>query len=317
MVREPFQGFNESNMHILVSLATEPTKVIPLWAALTDAHRAIPGLQVTLIGAESITACIRPHPAVSGCITVDAADWARPFWHPQAWRARRQLKSALGTVLTEPNTVWIDPFGTAMTRTMMRKQAGRRVGVSNLQNARLNRDYTSVFPLPPELHPVQAIRVLFAAELGYSLHNLEPDYGIVVLDPEIADAVDMIVDARGLPWTEEEFDRLKIRLSETPLNVAYLTYSDQDEAAQLLAYWPKIANARYVLAGLNSTAWLAAATGRPGLCICPPEQATAQGVISTHWASQKIINVDHPPFDQPHIVVESIIQVLQRQQTDA
>jgi heptosyltransferase-1 len=41
------------------------------------------------------------------------------------------------------------------------------------------------------------------------------------------------------------------------------------------------------------------------------------GVISTRWATQQMINLDHPPFNQPNIVVESIIQVLQRQSTSA
>ncbi|MBD3817006.1 MAG: hypothetical protein IE913_11295 [Halothiobacillus sp.] len=69
------------------------------------------------------------------------------------------------------------------------------------------------------------------------------------------------------------------------------------------------------MTGLSVSAWLAAALGRPGLCLCPADAARSTGVISTRWATRQMINLDHPSFNQPNIVVESIIQVLQRQAT--
>lgn len=304
-------------MQIIVSLTQNPSEVIPVWAAFTDAMKAVPGIEITLIGPTSITTCIRKHPAVTGSIDTDEKAWRKPFWTPTHWRVRRTLSERLSKTLQAESTVWIDPFGTPQTRAPLRNQPGRRVGLSHPTQSGLDRDYSSVFPVPAELHPVQALRVLFAAELGYSLHDLEPDYGF---HPVAADApveTDIVLDLRQISWRAEEKRTLLDRLSSTNLSISSLDYAnpDLDEAAQLVAYWPLIANARYVLTGLNCTGWLAAALGRPGLCLCPPELATSHGVISTHWASQKIINIDRPPFNEPHIVAESIIQVLERRLT--
>lgn len=301
-------------MQILVSLASNPTNVIPVWAAFTDAMNAIPGLEVTLIGSSATNACIRKHPAVTRFIDVQEEDWQQPFWKPAHWRARRDLNEGLGKSLQEESTIWIDPFGTPQTRAQIRGRSGRRVGIAHQTQPQLNRDYSSVFPVPVELHPVQALRVLFAAELGYSLHDLEPDYGFHSREQDAPVETDIVIDLRDTPWSVDEKHFFRERLSETNLSLADLDFShpDLEEAVLLLAHWPLIADARYILSGLNSTAWLAAALGRPGLCLCPPGQATSRGVISTHWATQKIINIDQNPFNEPHIVVESIIQVLQR-----
>lgn len=307
-------GLYELRMQILVSLVRNPSEVIPVWAAFTDAMKAIPGLEITLIGPEDINGLIRKHPAVTRLINIDEGAWHKPFWSPAYWRARREFNKLVNPSLQEETTVWIDPFGTAFTRTLTRNRPGRRVGVAQHDNPLLNRDYSSVFPVPEELHPVQSLRVLFAAELGYSLHDLVPDYGFNPKEQSAPVETDIVIDLRNIPWADEERQRFRERLAETDLSIVYLDFSDPDldEAAQLMARWQLIADTRYLLAGLNSTAWLAAALGRPGLCLCPPEQASSSGVISTHWATQKIINIDRNPFNEPHIVAESIIQVLQR-----
>lgn len=301
-------------MQILVSLVRNPAEVIPVWAAFTDAMNAVPGLEITLIGSSAMNACIRKHPAVTRFIDVQEEEWQQPFWKPAYWRVRRNLNDSLGKMLQDESTVWIDPFGTPQTRAPLRGRPGRRVGIAHPTQPNLDRDYSSVFPVPVELHPVQALRVLFAAELGYSLHDLEPDYGFHPREQDAPVETDIVIDLRDTPWTVDEKQYFRERLTETNLSTAYLDFSNPDleESTQLLSYWPLIADTRYILSGLNSTAWLAAALGRPGLCLCPPDQATSRGVISTHWATQKIINIDHNPFNEPHIVVESIIQVLQR-----
>lgn len=305
-------------MQILVSLIPNPVEVIPIWAAFTDAKRAVPGLEITLIGPKGINACICKHPAVTRHIDIDENAWMTSFWSPRFWRVRAELQRQLGDALKEESTTWIDPYGSPVSRATIRKRPGRRVGVSRPERPRLNRDYASVFPIPPELHPVQALRVLFAAELGYSLHDLEPDYGFQPQNDDASTDTDIVVDMRNLPWTDAEKMQFRTRLADTPLSIACLDYSnpDLDEATQLLGHWPLIEDARYLLTGINSTAWLAAALGRPGLCLCPTDQARSQGVISTHWARQKIINIDRTPFNEPHIVAESIVQVLNRHRQD-
>ncbi|OZB37231.1 MAG: hypothetical protein B7X35_01200 [Halothiobacillus sp. 14-56-357] len=305
-------------MHILVCLDSDPLRSLPVWAAFTDAQDAIPGLKITIAGTPEITQCIRAHPAVTGNVVMDEKGLTLPRWHPSGWSVRRGVKLACADLIPTPD-VMIDPFGTVQTRAFTRLVNCRRVGIADLSQPRRDNDYSSVFPLPPELHPLQAIRVLFAAALNYSLHDLAPNYGLLTSPVEANQAegnteADLTVDVRSLPWDSELFQQFRDRIDETPLRVIYLEEEHAFNSAQrLLKNWSKIATAHYILTGLNASAWLAAALGRPGLCLCPADSASSIGVISTRWATQQMINLDHPPFNQPNIVVESIIQVLERQ----
>ena len=311
-----------SRMHILVCLDSDPIRSLPVWAAFTDAQAAIPGLKITVLGAPEIIRCIKAHPAVTGKVAVDVKGLTLPRWHPAGWAARREARSACAALLPAPD-VLIDPFGTPDTRAVARLVNMRRIGIADLSEPKRDKDYSSVFPLPSELHPLQAIRVLFAAALNYSLYDLVPYYGLLTSPTDGEQAADnpeadLIVDVSSLPWDAELFQQFRDRISETPLRVTYLEEeSTLNPAQRLLKNWPKILTAHYILTGLNASAWLAAALGRPGLCLCPDDAASSMGVISTRWATQQMINLDHPPFNQPNIVVESIIQVLQRQSTSS
>ncbi|WP_298219892.1 hypothetical protein [Halothiobacillus sp.] len=307
-------------MHILVCLDSDPLRSLPVWAAFTDAQDAIPGLKITVAGTPEIIRCIKAHPAVTGKVVIDEKGFSLPRWHPSGWSARREARSASAALLTAPDVV-IDPFGTSQTRAFTRLVNWRRVGIADLSQPRRDNDYSSVFPLPSELHPLQAVRVLFAAALNYSLHDLAPNYGLLTSPVEADQSAgnteaDLIVDVSSLPWDAQSFQQFRNRIAKTPLRVTYLEEEHALNPAQrLLKHWPTILTAHYILTGLNASAWLAAALGRPGLCLCPADAARSMGVISTRWADQQMINLDHPPFNQPNIVVESIIQVLQRQAT--
>lgn len=307
-------------MHILVCLDSDPLRSLPVWAAFTDAQDAIPGLKITVAGTPEIIRCIKAHPAVTGKVVIDEKGLSLPRWHPSGWSARREARSASAALPTTPDVV-IDPFGTSQTRAFSRLVNWRRVGIADLSQPRRDNDYSSVFPLPSELHPLQAIRVLFAAALNYSLHDLAPNYGLLTSPVEAAQSAgnteaDLIVDVSSLPWDAQSLQQFRNRIAMTPLRVTYLEEDHALNPAQrLLKHWPTILTAHYILTGLNASAWLAAALGRPGLCLCPADAARSMGVISTRWATQQMINLDHPPFNQPNIVVESIIQVLQRQAT--
>ncbi len=309
-------------MHILVCLDSDPLRSLPVWAAFTDAQDAIPGLKITVAGTPEIIRCIKAHPAVTGKVVMDEKGLSLSRWHPSGWSARRDVKLACAALLPTPDVV-IDPFGTTQTRAFSRLVNWRRVGIADLSEPSRDSDYSSVFPLPPELHLLQSIRVLFAAALNYSLHDLAPNYGFLTspVDANQAEgntAADLIVDVSALPWDSEFFQQFRERIAETPLRVIYLEEERGFNSAQrLLKNWSKIATAHYILTGLNASAWLAAALGRPGLCLCPNDSASSIGVISTRWATQEMINLDHAPFNQPNIVVESIIQVLERQSTAA
>ncbi|HHQ69726.1 MAG TPA: hypothetical protein ENM98_05405 [Halothiobacillaceae bacterium] len=76
----------------------------------------------------------------------------------------------------------------------------------------------------------------------------------------------------------------------------------------------RIEQGRYLLCGVNVTARLGAALGKPGICVCNPGNAKNEGAISSRLATHKMLNVDEPPMNQPAIITESIIQAMTKGQ---
>ena len=291
---------------------------LSIWAALTDAVRAVPGLRVVLAGDASAVAFMRQHPAVNQSLLLPSALSGAAF-SPWAGWAARQLRSQVRQWAEPPNLV-IDPFGAIRHRRLVRALRVRSVGVAH--SARLNRDYDSAYPIPTGLHPVQAVRVLFAAALGYSLHDVAPDFGLPVadrLDAQHADGlvVDVLVDWQALPWSEQERGVFRAHLADSGLRVAYLsdTTPESQDSAQWTENIPLLDSARYILSGNSPLAWFAAVIGKPGLCICAVGTAKTAGVISTRFASQKMLNIEDPALARPQVVAASIIQVLSRRGT--
>ncbi len=289
-------------MRVIVPLVDAPERLIPLWPALTDAMLAVPGIEFVVVGSPEACNLMWRHPAVRRRIDVNLKALAGPFWSPARWRARAELRRAVADL---DGAKVIDPFGDASLSGVVPNLPGQISGATGTDI-----HHHSAFPVPEDLHPVQRHRVLFAAVLDYSIHDLSPDYGVledVPTEPDEALVVDLLLDFDGSPWTHEAIEEARRRLSESGLAV-YET--DHNENTNVL--WERVAQARYVLSGPNGTGWLAAAMGRHGLCLCETDEAVHQGVISTRRAEQKIINLDNESMSQPRVVIESIILVLNR-----
>lgn len=289
-------------MRVIVPLVDAPERLIPLWPALTDAMRAVPGIEIVVVGSPEACNLMWRHSSVRRRIDVNLKELAGPFWSPARWRARAELRRAVADL---NDAKVIDPFGDASLSGIIPILPGQISGATGTEI-----HHGSAFPIPEELHPVQRHRVLFAAVLGYSIHDLSPDYGVledVPIDRDASLSVDLLLDFDGSPWNEEAIEDARHRLAESGLTV-YET--DHNENTNVL--WERVAQARYVLSGPNGTGWLAAAMGRHGLCLCKTDEAVRQGVISTRRAEQKIINLDNESMSQPRVVIESIILVLKR-----
>jgi len=286
-------------MRVILPLIDDPERLIPVWPALTDALQAVPGIEFVALGSPAACDLMRRHPAVRDCVRINHADLDKPFWSPARWRARRALRRRFES---EPDITVIDPFGDKILTGALKCLPGKKSGASGTPVP-----HDSAFPLPDELHPVQRHRILFAAVLGYSIHDLSPDYGMDLGEAIVPDGVELLMDLGGVSWPEEEIRKTRERLADSGLRI----HECDDESLDSL--WGRVATARYVLSGPNRTGWLAAAMGRHGLCICPPESAKQTGVISTRRAKQKIINLDNESMSQPTVVVESIILVLTRE----
>ncbi|MFI9654171.1 hypothetical protein ABGV17_05505 [Guyparkeria sp. GHLCS8-2] len=295
-------------MRIAIVAPDLPDEVIPTFPALTDAVRARPGLKFSVITGPEAAGWFRRHPDVDEVVVFDGTALLASRWTPAGWRAGRAWKEALRAhPQLEQCEYVIDPFGRPETLAMAKRVAATSVGIARPAKGRLPRrqPYDSQYPVPDDLHRVQAVRVLFAAVLEYSLHDLNPDYGLSIeAEPVVTD---LLVDTDGLPFEQTGIELIRRRLAETGVSLDDVSAhppGDMDE------WQRRLTQSRYVLVGNNRCGWLAAALGIPGVCVCRDGEAKHDGVITTRRSRQKLINVDHPPMNQPEIVVESIIQVI-------
>ncbi|MGM0516652.1 MAG: hypothetical protein ACQER6_03515 [Pseudomonadota bacterium] len=296
-------------MRIVIVAPDLPDEIVPIFPALTDASRDRPGLAFTVLTGEAAAPWAALHPAVDQVVTFPLETLVEPWWKAEGRRARRDWKRLLREheALGSAETV-IDPLGGEVAMEAVRRLPGRSVGMvrsTGKPTLKGRQVYDSPYPIPQELHRVQATRMLFAAHLDYSLHDLNPDYGLNIEAEPIL--TDLLFDPRGLPFDEAGNALLRRRLEETGVTLDDLgVHPPEDEAD----YRRRLTQSRYVLTGTNLTGWLAASLGIPGVCVCEDGQARHDGVITTRHARQKLINADTPPMNRPEIVVESIIQVI-------
>ncbi|MBN2873443.1 MAG: hypothetical protein JXJ30_11095 [Halothiobacillaceae bacterium] len=295
-------------MRIAIVAPDLPDEVIPTFPALTDAVRGRPGLAFSVITGPAAAPWFRRHPAVDDVVVFDPAHLAASRLTPSGWRTARAWKRILAgdPRLGEIDYV-VDPFGLPGTLAASRRLPGRTVGIARPSRGKLpvRQPYDSQYPIPDDLHRVQSVRVLLAAVLEYSLHDLNPDYGLSIeAEPVVTD---LLIDPDSLPFAAEDIDMIRRRLQQTGVSIDDVSACPPADADE---WQRRVTQSRYVLAGNHLSGWLAAALGIPGVCVCRPDEAKTLGVITTRRSKQKLINVDHPPMNQPEIVVESIIQVI-------
>jgi heptosyltransferase-1 len=295
-------------MRIAIVAPDLPDEVIPTFPALTDAARAKPGLAFSIITGPAAAPWFRRHPAVDEVVVFDLPALTASRWTPAGWRVGRAWKEVLRdhSQLDEAEYV-IDPYGAPETLAATKRLRGTSVGVARPSKGKLptRQPYDSQYPIPEDLHRIQAVRVLLAAVLEYSLHDLNPDYGLSIeAEPVVTD---LLFDPAALPFDDAGVDLIRRRLEQTGVSIDDVGAQPPAEPDE---WQRRLTQSRYVLTGNNLTGWLAAALGIPGVCVCAADEAKTQGVITTRRSKQKLINVDRRPMNQPEIVVESIIQVI-------
>ncbi|HSH84901.1 MAG TPA: hypothetical protein VK979_07075 [Guyparkeria sp.] len=295
-------------MRIAIVAPDLPDEVIPIFPALTDAVRASPGLRFSVITGPAAAPWFRRHPAIDEVIEFDLASLGGTWWTPAGWGAVRMWREMVSAhpSLGEAEYV-IDPFGHPETVVAAGRLSAKSVGIALPSTSKLlkRQSYDSPYPIPDDLHRVQAVRMLFAAVLDYSLLDLNPDYGLSIeAEPVVTD---LLLDTTGLPFEPEDIELIRRRLEEEGVSIDDVVAQPPMEPAE---WQRRLTQSRFVLTGNNLTGWLAAALGIPGVCVCREDEAKTHGVISTRRSKQKLINVDQRPMNQPEVVVESIIQVI-------
>ncbi|MDB6048528.1 MAG: lipopolysaccharide heptosyltransferase [Pseudomonas sp.] len=165
------------SLRVLLIKTSSLGDVIHALPALTDAARALPGIQFDWVVEENFAEIPSWHPAVADVIPVAIRRWRKSLWQTFKGGEWRGLKKRLGEVHYD---LVIDAQGLVKSAWLTRYVNAPIVGLDKLsaREPLASRFYDRHFPVSPAQHAVQRSRLLFAQALGYEMPDDIGDYGL-------------------------------------------------------------------------------------------------------------------------------------------
>lgn len=195
-------------MRVLLIKTSSLGDVIHTLPALTDAARALPGIQFDWVVEEGFAEIPTWHPAVAEVIPVAIRRWRKNLWQTLKNGEWRRFKQRLSE--TDYDLV-IDAQGLLKSALLTRYVNAPVVGLDR-QSAReplASRFYDRPYPVARGQHAVERLRQLFAQALGYQVPDGLGDYG---LDrARLLDAPDgepFVLFLHGTTWTTKHWPEL-------------------------------------------------------------------------------------------------------------
>ena len=164
-------------MRVLLVKTSSLGDVIHTLPALTDAQRAIPGIQFDWVVEEGFAEIPAWHPAVAQVIPVAIRRWRK---HPlQTLRSGewRRFKARLRETRYD---LVIDAQGLLKSAWLTRYVKAPVAGFDrdSIREPLASRFYERCYAVPRDQHALERVRQLFAQALGYSIPELIADYGL-------------------------------------------------------------------------------------------------------------------------------------------
>ena len=164
-------------MRVLLVKTSSLGDVIHTLPALTDAQRAIPGIQFDWVVEEGFAEIPAWHPAVAQVIPVAIRRWRK---HPlQTLRSGewRRFKARLRETRYD---LVIDAQGLLKSAWLTRYVKAPVAGFDrdSIREPLASRFYDRCYAVPRDQHALERVRQLFAQALGYSIPDLIADYGL-------------------------------------------------------------------------------------------------------------------------------------------
>lgn len=193
-------------MRVLLVKTSSLGDVIHTLPALTDAARAIPGIQFDWVVEEGFAEIPAWHPAVARVIPVAIRRWRKNLWQTLRNGEWRRFKQRLKEVDYD---LVIDAQGLLKSAWLTRYVGKTPVAGLDRDSAReplASRFYRRAYPVAWGQHAVERTRQLFAQALDYPLPESVGDYG---LDREqLADAdpgAPYLVFLHGTTWVTKHW----------------------------------------------------------------------------------------------------------------
>ncbi|MGE6993424.1 lipopolysaccharide heptosyltransferase I [Pseudomonas sp. NPDC047961] len=164
-------------MRVMLVKTSSLGDVIHTLPALTDAHRAIPGIQFDWVVEEGFAEIPAWHPAVAQVIPVAIRRWRK---HPlQTLRTGewRRFKARLRETRYD---LVIDAQGLLKSAWLTRYVKAPVAGFDrdSIREPLASRFYDRCYAVPQDQHALERVRQLFAQALGYSIPEMIADYGL-------------------------------------------------------------------------------------------------------------------------------------------
>lgn len=164
-------------MRVLLIKTSSLGDVIHTLPALTDAARAIPGIQFDWVVEEGFAEIPTWHPAVAVVIPVAIRRWRKNLWQTFQNGQWRQFKQRLRNTRYD---LVIDAQGLLKSAFLTRYVKAPIVGLDRLsaREPLAARFYDKAYPVARGQHAVERLRQLFAQALGYEVPAGLGDYGL-------------------------------------------------------------------------------------------------------------------------------------------
>lgn len=164
-------------MRVLLIKTSSLGDVIHALPALTDAARAVPGIQFDWVVEEGFAEIATWHPAVGEVIPVAIRRWRKNLWQTFKTGEWRRFKQRLRDT---PYDLVIDAQGLLKSAWLTRYVNAPVVGLDKecAREPLASRFYDQAYPVPRGQHAVERVRQLFAQALGYAVPEGLGDYGL-------------------------------------------------------------------------------------------------------------------------------------------
>lgn len=164
-------------MRVLLIKTSSLGDVIHTLPALTDAARALPGIQFDWVVEEGFAEIPAWHPAVAQVIPVAIRRWRKHPWQTLRNGEWRRFKARLREAKYD---LVIDAQGLLKSAWLTRYVQGPIAGLdrNSAREPLASRFYDQTYAVAKDQHALERVRQLFAQALGYALPQTLGDYGL-------------------------------------------------------------------------------------------------------------------------------------------
>jgi len=192
-------------MRVLIIKTSSLGDIVHTFPALTDASRAIEGIQFDWVVEEGFLEMPAWHPAVDKVIPTAMRRWRSKLW--RTWRMG-EWKRFVQRLQEREYDVVIDAQGLIKSSLVTRKALGPKHGLDkqSAREALASRFYDHKHSIDRQQHAILRTRQLFSQALGYSIDELSVQSGLSIAPDESIDKK-TILFMHGTTWSSKRWPK--------------------------------------------------------------------------------------------------------------